>query len=368
MPMGPVVSCYDRRPVNPDMVILGRESRGLSQKSLADELGVTQGRISKIEAGLLPVPDELLESLSAVLRYPAHFFVQEGGITGVGIAEVFHRKRQDVPKKVLDKIHAQMDIRLRHVSELLRSVEIPCELRRLDIDEYDGRVEEIARLVRASWRMPRGPVPDLTLTIEDAGVVVVPIDFKTPRIDAISRWIPGLPPLFFVNQHSPKDRYRFSLAHELGHIIMHALPTPEVEEQADRFAAEFLLPERDVRSDLTDLTLAKLAQLKLYWKTSMAALLKRAEDLGTITTYRARQLWSQMSTAGYKRHEPVELDPGGERPSLLKELIEAHRKELGYSTSDLGEMLALYEDEVESIYLQDGTRTKLKLLRLEQRA
>src|SRR5258708_27207233 len=35
--------------VNPNMVILGRESRGLSQKDLSDRLSITQGRISKIE-------------------------------------------------------------------------------------------------------------------------------------------------------------------------------------------------------------------------------------------------------------------------------------------------------------------------------
>ena len=57
--------------------------------------------------------------------------------------------------------------------------------------------------------------------------MVISVDFETPRIDAISRWMPGLPPLFFVNKDIPKDRYRYSLTHELGHVVMHALGCPK---------------------------------------------------------------------------------------------------------------------------------------------
>ncbi len=341
-----------QKDVNPNMVILGRESRGLSQTELANKLNVTQGRISKIEMGLLPVPDDLLTLLSEVLDYPKHFFLQEGSIKGVGIAEIFHRKRQDVPKGTLSKIYAQMEIRLRHISLLLRALEIPCKVPRFDADEYNGQIEEIARLVRATWHLDRGPIQDLTQAVEDAGILVIPMDFGTKRVDAISRWIPGLPPLFFVNIHSPKDRYRFSLAHELGHIVMHELPNPDIEEQANRFAAEFLLPEREIAPNLTELSLPRLAILKRHWKVSMAALLKRAGDLGTITANQARYLWAQMAKAGYKTREPAELDVKGEQPHLLNELIEKYRNDLNYSIDELSQVLALNKEEFWSLYLQ----------------
>ncbi len=350
---------------NPAMVILGRESRGLSQEGLAERLGVTQGRVSKIEAGLLPVPDDLLDGLSRVLDYPRQFFFREGAAIGVGIAELFHRKRQDVPKKTLSKLHARIALRLREATDLLRATEIPCNVPRMDIDAYDGRADDIARLVRAGWRLPRGPIHDLVTALEDAGVVVVPMDFETPKVDAISRWLPGLPPFFFVNQAIPKDRCRFSLAHELAHVVMHDLANPDMERQANQFAAELLLPEREVRADLSDLSLAKLALLKRYWKVSMSALLKRAEDLGTVTPRRARALWAEMARAGYNRREPVELDPGGEQPILLHELVETHITELGYTESDMGSLVALNPGELWALYLQghDLTRPPLRVLR-----
>jgi Zn-dependent peptidase ImmA (M78 family)/DNA-binding XRE family transcriptional regulator len=349
---------------NPQMVILARESRGLGQKALAEALGVSQGSISKIETGLIPLSDEMIEMLSGVLDYPPHFFRQEGSIIGIGIAEVFHRKRQSVPLRVLNRIYAQIEIRIKHISSLLVSVEIQSNVPKLDVDEYGGHAEEIARAVRAHWGMPRGPVQDVTKVVEDAGGIIIPFDFKTLLVDAISRWVPGLPPLFFVNERIPKDRYRLSLTHELGHMVMHTYPTPDIEEQAFRFAAEFLLPERDIIMDLHDLSLPKLANLKRYWKVSMAALLKRAVELNTIKPNQARYLWAQMAKAGYKTREPIELDVSGEQPHLLYELTEAHQKELEYSVEDVRMLIPLNDDELWKFYLQDPShpRPRLKLI------
>lgn len=353
------------KPGNPHMVVLAREARGLGQKSLAEALNMSQGTISKIETGLIPVSDEIIEKLVEILDYPAHFFRQEGTITGIGVAEVFHRKRQSVPQRVLNKIYAQIEIRIKHISSLLLSTEVVSNMLKMDVDEYSQQVEEIARAMRAHWQLPRGPIQNISEVIENAGGIIFLFDFDTPLVDAISRWIPGLPPLFFLNERIPQDRYRLSLAHELGHMVMHTYPSPEIEEQAFRFAAEFLMPERDIIVDLQNLNLPKLANLKRYWKVSMAALLKRAEELGTIQPNQARYLWAQMAKAGYKTREPAELDIMGEQPRLLHELVEAHQKELGYSEEDLRVLLPLNDDELEKFYLHDPAqpRPRLKIVR-----
>ncbi|MGI8913007.1 MAG: ImmA/IrrE family metallo-endopeptidase [Chloroflexota bacterium] len=351
------------RRVNPVMVTLARESRGLNQTQLATELGITQGRLSKIESGVLTIPEDLLNRISHMLGYPKHFFQRSGERVGVGVAELFHRKQQGVSTRVLARIHAIIEIRsVLHFPALLRSVEISSSIPELDIEEYDCNAGRIADLVRATLELPRGPIHQLVNVIEDAGGIVVPFDFETRQIDAISRWVPGLPPLFFLNSAIPTDRARWSLAHELGHMVMHKLPSPEIEHQANEFAAEFLVPERDVRSDLSDLTLPKLANLKRYWKVSMQALLKRAEALGTVTPNRARYLWSQIGNAGYRRREPVELDLPAERPELVHELFEVHRRDLGYSIADLCEMLAVREDDLFTWYCQADAGSPLRLV------
>jgi Zn-dependent peptidase ImmA (M78 family)/plasmid maintenance system antidote protein VapI len=334
--------------VNPEMMLLARQSRGLSQKELAEKVSITPALLSKMENGIRGITEINLVKVANALDYPIEFFFNGELVHGLGVSEIYHRRRQNVPNKTLDKIHAQINIIRMSLIKMLRGIDIgETEFRVLDIDDFSGDVPEIARAVRAMWNIPPGPIKNLIRVIEYARGIVLPFDFGTRRIDSISYWPGGLPPLFFVNIDIPGDRLRFSLCHELGHTIMHQdYPLPDMERQADTFAAEFLMPEQDIRSQLSDATLESLALLKPYWKVSMAALLKRASDLGTITPRRARTLWTQMAKLGIKYREPVELDIPEETPSLEQEIVSVYSNEMGYSLSDLSKMLSLREDDV----------------------
>jgi Zn-dependent peptidase ImmA (M78 family)/DNA-binding XRE family transcriptional regulator len=353
--------------INHEMVILARESRGFTQKELAKRLNITQGALSRIESGLLGMEDSTLNKMSNVLNYPVSFFMQKRPIYGVGLVEVFHRKRQSVGIKTLDKVYSLIDIRTTEISRLLKGVDLgEVDFPYFNIDDYDGSAGEVARFVRAKWRLPHGPIQNVISVFEHARGIIIPFDFETNTIDAISHWPPGLPPLFFVNKYIPTDRMRFTLCHELGHIVMHQKsPTPDSEKQANAFAAEFLMPERDIKPYLVNLSIEKLASLKPYWKVAMSALLKRAVDLNVISQRHGRTLWMQMSKAGYKAREPMELDVSPESPTLLKEVLKVYIGNMGYNTSELAKMLNLFEIELEDTYLDKSDRQYLILKEAE---
>src|SRR5205085_11537320 len=151
-----------------------------------------------------------------------------------------------------------------------------------------------------SWNLPPGPVQSLVSAIEDAAGVAFRCSFATRKVDAVSQWLPGLPPLFFVNSDIPGDRCRFTLAHELGHLIMHPIPTPDLDNEANRFAAEFLMPAKDIGPHLRPLSIQRLAAMKPYWKASMAAILRRAFDLNKVSVSTYRKLNTQISKYGLK--------------------------------------------------------------------
>src|SRR5438270_13981923 len=96
------------KPINPEMLTLARESRGLTQGELARALGASQGKISKYESGMLRVSDEELRELSKVLDYPPEFFFQQDPIKGAGSSCMYHRKRQSMPVLELRKIQAEV--------------------------------------------------------------------------------------------------------------------------------------------------------------------------------------------------------------------------------------------------------------------
>ncbi len=348
--------------LNPEMLILARESRGLSQTDLHRKTGIPQAAISKYESGVSAVSDERLEIIAETLGYPTRFFFRADLVHGYGSSCFYHRKQQSLPVRKLREIQAQMNVRRLALTPLLQGIHIDTEIHfdRLDVDEYDSP-KEIARLVRRNWRLPLGPVQNMVGTIESAGGIVVRGSFGTRKLDAISQWLPGQRPLFFVNGEAPGDRLRWTLAHEIGHIVMHTLHSEDQEREADEFAAEFLMPEKEIKPDLRSLTMAKLGPLKQYWKVSMAALIKRARDLDQITERQYRRFFTKLNALNYRMNEPNPIPQ--EEPRLVKEIIEVHRTEHSYSAAELSTVAALKVEEFYSVYLdQIDEKPRLRLV------
>lgn len=337
--------------INPEMVTLARESRGMSQSELAQLLNITQSRLSKIEAGLLETPPELARDLARTLRYPEGFFAMAERRYGIAISEYYHRKRQKLTARALDEIHAKLEVIRIQIGRLLRAVQITSDFDfpRFDIEDFDDAAD-VARATRAYWKIPRGPIGSVIKTIEDAGGIVMRCDFDTRLLDAVSRPLPNMPPLFFSNQSMPADRERWTLAHEIGHMVMHGAAHPEMEEQANTFASEFLMPAAEIRPSLHDVTLPRLAALKRVWRVSMAALLRCAFDLGTINERRYRFLNMQLAKAGYKLREPLETEFPHEQTRLLQSILSYHRDELQFSIKDLSDFLFMHESELRTTY------------------
>ena len=254
---------------NADMLTLARESRGMTQAELARLSGISQANISKYEANILRVSEEHMESIANTLQYPVEFFFLAEQRFGFGSSCTYHRRRQMMPVRDLNTVLARTNILRMRINILLRGAELDCDndFPRLDLNDYDSDVEQIAGILRSTWRLPPFPVTNLVAAIERAGGIVFRCPFGTRKVDAISQWIPGLPPISFVNSEIPGDRLRFTLAHELGHIIMHRIDFGEQREEADRFASEFLMPAKDIGPDLNAVNLPKLTRLKPYGRS-----------------------------------------------------------------------------------------------------
>jgi Zn-dependent peptidase ImmA (M78 family) len=237
---------------------------------------------------------------------------------------------------------------------------VPYTFEHLDIDEYEGNAAKVAQALRAIWQLPPGPVHNVIHVIENAGGIIVKCDFGTDKVDALSQWLPGMPPVFMVNQRIPTDRLRWTLSHEVGHIIMHRFPTDRMEKEADEFAAEFLMPAKQIKSQLHGISLPRLATLKPVWRVAMSALLRRASDLGTITPRTKQYLWMQMGARGFRTHEPVDIPP--EEPTLLNELLDFHEQQLGHGPQELAKIMCVNPSQFTREYPNYAGRNGLRVM------
>lgn len=252
----------------------------------------------------------------------------------------------------LDRIEAGVNVRRMQIEELLKPIDIDdSRFIRQDIeDQIDP--EEAARHLRAAWLVPRGPIRNLVELIEGAGGIVIETENISRQVDGMSIWPPGMPPLFFVNKLIPGDRQRFTLAHELAHILMHQVPSEDMEDEADRFASEFLIPADEFVPMVTDASLQELARLKRYWKMSMGSLLMKARSTNCITARRYHYLWMQMGKAGYKTREPIELEVPKERPRMIQDVLDLHFRELNMTPQQIAERLRMLLMEFKLVYMQ----------------
>jgi len=326
---------------------------GLSQSELADVAGMAQGTVSKIEQGLKEPTEDQLTKLAEALNCPASFFFQSVREYGPPMsAHPMFRKKTSVGQKVLDKLIADLNVRICHTRTFINAVDFEPELPfpHYDPDDFGGDMEAVADAVRRAWYMPRGPVKSLTDYVERAGCIVVCCEMEAAKIDGVSYAVPGVPPMIFLNKEQPSDRMRFSLAHELGHLVMHRYPNIDMERQADEFASALLMPRCDIASELSDITIGKAGALKLKWKASMAALIVRATTIGKIDRNQAAYLWRLMSSKGFRTREPACFDFEREQPSLMPALVDNLVEEMGYQVDELEKILHLHAQELSEMY------------------
>lgn len=349
------------RRFNADILSVARGSRGLSQSELAARLKWSQGKASKVEHGMIELSEEEVCEVARVLNYPVDLFYQGDSIRGFGTCCLYHRKRTTTPTRTLNQLHDTINIRRIQISRLLRGVALPGEadFPSLDIDKY-GTPETAAQMLRAAWQLPRGPIKNLSDAVESAGGIIVLMDLGAPKIDAVSQRAIGLPPIFFLDRNKPADRCRFTLAHEIGHIVMHQTPSSNAEEEADRFAAEFLMPEREIKADLRQLTIPRAAVLKLQWRVAMQAIIRRAKDTGAISAAAYRSLCVRISQLGYRKNEPNPIER--ETPKTFRRIVDLYLGERGYSVAEISSAMLSAEDEFRELYLEDDVAPRLRVI------
>ncbi len=317
-----------------DVILTLRRAADMTQEELAEGLGVTQVSLSRWENNLRKPDSESLEKLGAELGVTVEFLQHDFRLRGAIAADAHMRRQKTTKPADWKRVEARLNAHRMHSSFLLERVPMRPQNHVIQVDPDERTPAEAAAMLRAAWRMPIGPVRNLIQWVESAGVIVLEEDFGTHRIDGMSQWA-GDHAVILVNSQLPTDRKRMTVAHELGHLVLHSSYLDiDVEDQANQFAAEFLLPEHVIKPDLTSLTLGKLSTLKTVWGVSMQAIFERAYRLGKVDADDRRKFYRQLNSRGWKVREPGSDQIVAETPAL----VQAIREQLRSSGLDQAEI------------------------------
>lgn len=231
---------------------IAREARGWSQRDLAERSGVAQPTLSKAERGLAPLNPGAVDAVARALDVPGDFLTRLAPSLAAASLYVHHRRRAStMTLRVVHQIEAIAQLTANALAVLTEDVDLAPQHELPTSGTLGADPVRAADTIRATWRIADGPVRHVTGLIESAGVIVVDRDLFSAGQDALSaRLAQGPAAMTIVSRGLAPDRLRFTLAHELGHLLLHTTPGEGQEPQADAFAAQLLAPADQIRPEL----------------------------------------------------------------------------------------------------------------------
>jgi Zn-dependent peptidase ImmA (M78 family)/DNA-binding XRE family transcriptional regulator len=303
-----------------------REAKGLSQSQVADLAGISRVAYRNIENGNSTPKVSTLQNIAS----------------GVGV------KLQDlfVPVRPLKRVRfrasKKMNSRDNILTEVARWLDDFNYLEELLKDRKDYRFEVLTKklssmrsgIVRAKYAAKEArkelklkdkePIRDIAGLLESCGIKVYPLSLASDGFFGLSVDKEDGGPAVIVNvwERISVERWIFSAAHELGHLLLHLdaynieeiAENEEQETEANVFASHFLMPEEAFKSEWDDTYglsfVDRVLKVKLIFQVSFKTVLYRlSESVG-------KSIWGKFQGA-YKLKTGKTLSITDEPEALL---------------------------------------------------
>lgn len=345
----------------PDRLIEAREARGLTLTELADNLNVTHQAVSKYENNKAQPTFETVEKMSSILEVPVTFFYKSPLESSESV--VYFRSMAMATKKSKN-VHARKIGWIKEIHKYLENfldfpkVSVPRIITRDTYIQTDfEEIDLMADYVRKSWNLGNGPISNVTLLLEKAGIIVARSPFSSYKIDACSVWEFNERPYILLSNDKTASRSRFDIAHELGHLVLHSnIKMSEfnnktnyklMEKEANRFASSFLLPSSSFGTEVVSTSIDHFVSLKKRWKVSIQAMAYRATSLGIFSEFQHINLRQRLAKNNQLSSEPLDDVLTFEEPSVLNQAIKAIIEHGVRTKQDFLSELSLPREEIE---------------------
>ena len=331
-----------------------RKIAGFTMRELANATNnqISQQAISRYEKEIMqPNPDNLL-ILTQALGVKIDFFLRENTSS---IGKVAFRKIKRLTKKEEDRIKFKTIDFLERVKELediigeTEKFKNPIEGMRIENLE---RVEDAAEAVRKDWGLGENAIHSAVTTLENQHVDILSINSDSAFSGMASELSSPYKFMVINNNDSIKiDRLRFTIMHELGHMI---LPIEHLEEKVkesftNRFSGALYIPKSKMfdifGKKRKSLGIHELLAVKKEYGLSVQAIIYRAKDLKIINTFTHQSLMKLISQIGWRRSEPQPFK-GEEVPIRLFRIINKALNQEAISTTKAASLLNISLDEL----------------------
>ena len=277
-----------------DRLRLSRKRAGLSLRDLAVRIDnqVSAQAIGKYESNAIAPSSGVLVAMAKALDVSLDFLMseQEIELSGVEFRRASGTSAQDrnrVEAEVIANVERYLAIEdVLGLDSAAHALVGRPRHKVVDLAE----AERLAVALREEWQLGIAPIASLTHMLEDKGFKIFSLALPQ-KVWGLTCNVerPSHPKVnvIVVSNRANVERWRFTLAHELAHIVIgETNDDVKIEKAVNRFAAAFLMPEQHLRAEIgaqrSAIAYEELIHLKHFYGVSAASLIYRLGDLGII--------------------------------------------------------------------------------------
>lgn len=324
----------------------------LSRSQLAEKVGVTEQAIWQYENGYMSPKLEVVNKLKSIFNVKSSYFyntdlLDQADMNNIHVQNIAYRSEtiNSLNKSQSELMHIRfIDVFLRKIEKKINYPKNSLVELRNDIISFmkdnsnldrEIQIKYIAKIARERIGLEENSNKNLLFLLEKAGAFVLEKEISN-TIDAYSLWTEDNRPYIMLGSIKKSAvRRNFDLAHELGHLLLHfkveftmqdKKSYKMLEDEANQFASEFLLPEKQFRKDCERIVKVSnpdaYIDLKQKWLVSLQAIAIRAFKLDLIDYQQYRYFFMSINRKGYKVEEPLDNEISIEHPMKIKSILQ----------------------------------------------
>ncbi len=307
-----------------------RKLASLSIANLAEKIGMTEAHFGRIERGLNIPSAAVVAQIAGILNIPIENLFDD--IENNKNAAIHFRGADSLSDELKEKVDSIVDIysSIEDICNASKYRSFPLDIPMKTFSNVD--INDAAQMVRELLGIRYAIVFDLFDLFENNGLRTIVLDLPE-NISGFSYFDTRANSItFFINSKVTDERKKYTLVHELGHLIFHqgslkhSIPAKSVDPEnntfnleriSNYFAACFLIPEKCLKNSIaqtgitqSDWTYEFLIRIKTKFGVSAESFLNRLDELNFIEESNFKKIKKQIKKF-YK--ETNHKEPGANR-------------------------------------------------------
>lgn len=279
-----------------------RIHKGLSLQNVADYVGVSKQMISKYENGeTLPNSGKIILLSQLFGQKPDYFFRK----SEVEIGEINFRKKSTFGIKKINALKEEVRLHIENYIYVENTLNLNVNFKNPLLSFSIGEDKDIVRaasFLKEKWEIGKDAIYNVIDLLEEKHIKVIEVEEETNKFDGLATIVDDKYYIVVVNKNFPVERKRFTLLHELGHLLLNIKEFEEKQQEkfCNLFASEMLLSSENLLMEFghkrSQITFEETINIQKKYGISFTAIVYKLGENAVVSKSRIENFYKRINS------------------------------------------------------------------------